>query len=74
LSRATHIVPIRNAQTVVIRQTPFDRRHGVATLRVDTAGQAYTGGGPQIRNVPILEAEMVARTLVHRAAQTRYRW
>jgi putative membrane protein len=74
LSRATHIVPIRNAQTVVIRQTPLDRRHGVVTLLVDTAGQAHTGGGPQIRNVPVAEAEAVARTLAHRAAQTRYRW
>jgi len=74
LDRATHIVPIRNAQTVVIRQTPFDRRYRVATVHVDTAGQAYTGGGPRIRNVPAADAETVARTLAHRASETRYRW
>ena len=74
LSRFTYIVPIRNAQTIVVRQTPFDRRHRVATLMVDTAGQTFTGGGPRIRNVPESEALAVARTLAHHAARTRYRW
>jgi putative membrane protein len=74
LSRATHLVPIGNAQTIVLKQTPFDRRHGVMTLVVDTAGQAHTGGGPHIRNVPVADAEVVARLLAQRAAQTRYRW
>ena len=74
LSRATHLVPIGNAQTIVLKQTPFDRRHRVMTLAVDTAGQAHTGGGPHIRNVPLVDAEVVARVLAQRAAQTRYRW
>jgi putative membrane protein len=72
LSRATHIVPIRNVQSVVIRQTPFDRRHRVATLIVDSAGQSNTGGGPRIGNVPWTDALAVARTLAQRAAHTRY--
>ena len=73
LSRATHIVPIRNVQSIVVRQTPFDRRHNVCTLVVDSAGQAHTGGGPRIRNVPATDVLNVARTLAHRAASTRYR-
>jgi putative membrane protein len=73
LSRATHIVPIRNVQSVVVRQTPFDRRHKVCTLIVDSAGQAHTGGGPRIRNVPASDVMEVARTLARRAAHTRYR-
>jgi putative membrane protein len=73
LSRATHIVPIRNMQSVVIRQTPFDRRHRVATVIVDSAGQTNTGGGPRIQNVPWADALSVARTLAQRAAHTRYR-
>jgi putative membrane protein len=73
LSRATHIVPIRNVQSIVVRQTPFDRRHKVCTLIVDSAGQAHTGGGPRIRNVPAADVLSVARTLAHRAASTRYR-
>ena len=73
LSRATHIVPIRNIQSIVVRQTPFDRRHKVSTLVVDSAGQTNTGGGPRIRNVPAADVLNVARTLAHRAASTRYR-
>jgi len=73
LSRATHIVPIRNVQSIVVRQTPFDRRHKVSTLIVDSAGQTNTGGGPRIRNVPTADVLNVARTLAHRAASTRYR-
>jgi putative membrane protein len=73
LSRATHVVPIRNTQAMIVRQTPFDRRFGVATLLVDTAGQAYTGGGPRLRNIPAHEAVQVARSVSVRAARTRYR-
>jgi putative membrane protein len=74
LNRATHVVPLRNAQAIVLRQTPFDRRHRVGTLLVDTAGQAYTRGGPKIHNVPWDEALTVARILAQGAAATRYRW
>jgi hypothetical protein len=42
LSRATHIVPIRNVQSIVVRQTPFDRRHKVSTLVVDSAAAGVT--------------------------------
>jgi putative membrane protein len=74
LSRTTHIVPVRNVQAIVIRQTPLDRWHRVATVLVETAGQAYTGGGPHIANVPQADALALARTLAQKAAQTRYRW
>jgi putative membrane protein len=72
LSRSTHVVPIRNAQAIVIRQTPFDRHLGVATLSVDTAGQANTGGGPKISNVAADDALAVARNLARLAADLRY--
>lgn len=74
LGRDAHIVPIRNIQSVVLRQMLFDRRHRVASLRVDTAGQAFTGGGPHIDNVPVQTAVEVARRLAQSAAATRYRW
>lgn len=73
LGRSTHIVPIAKVQAVEIRRNPLDRRLGLATLVVDTAGQAYTGGGPQISNLPEEEAEEVARRLAQRAAATQYR-
>jgi putative membrane protein len=73
LSRMTHVIPIRNTQAMIVRQTPFDRRFRVATLLADTAGQAYTGGGPRLRNIPAAEAVEVARAVASRAARTRYR-
>jgi putative membrane protein len=74
LGRSTHIVPIDKIQAVEVAQSPFDRRLGLATLSVDTAGQAYTGGGPQISNLPVTEARAVAAALAHQAATTNYKW
>jgi putative membrane protein len=70
--RSTSIVPIDKIQAVGVSQSPFDRRLGLATLRVDTAGQAYTGGGPHIGNLPLDEARALAGALAHRASATRY--
>lgn len=72
LGRSTHVVPVRNVQAVIITQNPLDRRHGVATVRVDTAGQG--GAGPQVDNVHWNEATTLATGLARRAAATRYRW
>jgi putative membrane protein len=72
--RSTHIVPINKIQAVEIHQTPIDRGLGLATIRVDTAGQAYTGGGPLVHNLPIAEARELAGVLARRASVTRYRW
>ncbi len=74
LGRSTHVVPLRNIQAVVVHQTIFDRRHKVATVIIDTAGQAYTGGGPRISNVPFEEAQTLAAELSRQAAKLRYRW
>jgi putative membrane protein len=71
--RSIHVVPIRNIQTVVVRQGPLDRRLGLAALVVDTAGQRFTSGAPRIGNLPLGEAESLARTLARRAAHTRFR-
>lgn len=73
LSRSTHIVPLRNAQVIAVRRSPLDRRLGLATLVVNTAGQSYTGPSPQINNLPLEEAEKLARIIAHRAALMRYR-
>lgn len=74
LSRKTWIVPLRNAQAIILHQSPLDRWHGVASLRVDTAGQTPTGGGPHLHNVPAAEALNLARTLALKASRLRYRW
>ena len=72
LGRSTQIVPTRNVQTIRITQTPFDRRHGVATVQVDTAGAG--GGPPEVDNLPWDEATALALELAHQAAAQRYRW
>lgn len=74
LTRSTHVVPVRNIQSVAVLQGIFDRRWGVATLVVDTAGQAATGGGPRISNIPEPEARRLAEDLSRRAVIRRYRW
>ena len=74
LSRSTHVVPIRNAQVIVVRQSVLDRWLGLSTLRVDTAGQAYTGRGPTISNLPAEEARTLAEMVSRRAVTMRYRW
>ncbi|MFN0124654.1 MAG: PH domain-containing protein [Blastocatellia bacterium] len=73
LGRATYIVPLNRIQAVLLHQGPVDRWLGLASLRVDTAGQAHTGGGPVVENLPFAEAEALARTLAHKAAARRWR-
>ena len=74
LGRSTQIVPINKIQSVEVSQTPFDRRLGLATMSVDTAGQAFTGGGPHVSNLPLAEAQTIAATLTHKAGTTYYKW
>lgn len=73
VNRVTHLVPVRNLQVITLHQNPWDRHYDVWTLRLDTAGQAYTGGGPSLRNVPDAVARATAQSLATRAAEIRYR-
>lgn len=73
LGRLLQIVPIRKVQAIEIRESPFDRRLGLAGVVIDTAGQSATSGGPYVNNLPLAEAEALARTLAHQAAATEYR-
>ena len=62
-------LPVRNLQSVILRQTYFDRRLGLATLVLDTAGQSNTGGGTAIRNLPLQEGQALQRVLTDRVSQ-----
>ncbi|MCS7081126.1 MAG: PH domain-containing protein [Chloracidobacterium sp.] len=64
-NRVIYAVPVRNIQTVVVTQTPFDRRLGLATLILDTAGPTPV----VIRNVPVADAEALGGR-VARAAES----
>ncbi|MFQ3640847.1 MAG: PH domain-containing protein, partial [Chloracidobacterium sp.] len=63
INRATYVIPVCQIQSVVVAQTPFDWRLGLATLILDTAGQTPV----VIRDVPVAEAEALGRQTVSRA-------
>jgi len=52
--RQTTITPLRKVQVTGVAESPFDRRHGMAALVVDTAG---AGGAPHDLHVPYLDRE-----------------
>jgi putative membrane protein len=52
--RQTTITPLHKVQAVGLSESPFDRRHGMARLLVDTAG---AHGAPHHLHVPFLDRE-----------------
>jgi putative membrane protein len=66
LNRRTLYLPIRNLQSVSVKQSWFDRRLRLAKLKLDTAGQSNTGGGSVIRNIPVDVARSIQADLARR--------
>lgn len=60
--RHVTIAPLAKVQAAGIVQTPFDRRHGTASLIVDTAGAA---GAPHRLHVPYVDAAAASMTAAH---------
>ena len=73
-TRRLAIVPLARIQTVGLGESPFDRRHGMASVRIDTAGAAASG---YTIAIPYLErtvaAEVVSR-LYAEAGRRAFRW
>jgi len=72
LRRSTIVVPLAKIQAVELDESPFDRRHHMASLAVDTAG----AGGRSV-DIPYLSRPVAedARTMLAReAASTVFRW
>jgi len=72
--RHTSVVRFANMQTVSLKQSPFDRRYGMAALAVDTAGAGNLGHRIQI---PYLDADVAAKTLrrlYDETCATEFRW
>jgi putative membrane protein len=73
--RTRVVAPLTKVQVVSRTQTPFDRRHRMASVSADTAG----GRGPRDNwvRIPYLPVD-VAATLAHRlaeaAARTPFKW
>jgi putative membrane protein len=56
LDRKWRFAEPRKLQVVELLQSPFDRRHGMATLRFDTAGASAMEGGLAIPYLPEADA------------------
>ncbi|MEO5823123.1 MAG: PH domain-containing protein [Vicinamibacteraceae bacterium] len=68
---ARHVTLVRasRAQVVSLERSPFDRRWGMAAVRVDTAGAATGGHHVHIRWLPDAVADTLYARLRHAAAR-----
>ncbi|MFB6183848.1 MAG: PH domain-containing protein [Haloarculaceae archaeon] len=65
--RRTHVVPYYRVQTVIERRTFFQRRWGLATVVVDTAGsQSLVGGDARAVDLDDADARTFARDVADR--------
>jgi putative membrane protein len=74
ITRHLTIARFTRIQNVQLSQSPFDRRHGMASVRVDTAG---AGASSHRVHIPYLTLEAAMRLradLFAAAARTTFRW
>jgi putative membrane protein len=73
-TRRLAIVPLARIQTVGVAESPFDRRHRMASVRIDTAGGAAAGYTIAIPYLEKAVAADVARRLYAEAGERLFRW
>ncbi len=73
-TRRLAIVPLARIQTVGLGESPFDRRHRMASVRIDTAGGAAGGYTIAIPYLDRAVAFEVVRVLYAEAGQRAFRW
>lgn len=73
-TRKLAIVPLARIQTVALAESPFDRRHRMASVRIDTAGAAAGGYTIAIPYLDRAVASEVVRGLYAEAGQRAFRW
>ncbi len=74
LWRRTSLVRGSKIQNVTLTESPFDRRHGMASIRVDTAGAGPAGHPLEIPYLPAESAVRLLERLGEHASRTRFRW
>jgi putative membrane protein len=74
LWRSTSVTRFSRIQTVRLAESPFDRRTGMARVKVDTAGAAHAAHGIDIPYLPLETARSLSGTLVAHAARTTFKW
>jgi putative membrane protein len=72
--RNTSVVRFVNMQTVSTKQSPFDRRYGMAALAVDTAGAGTVGHRVRIPYLDERVAGETLRRLHDECRATEFRW
>jgi len=73
-NRRLSVARFGKIQSLERAESPFDRRHGMASLHVDTAGASRVGHAV---NIPYLDAAVATRLmnrLVDEAGRTAFRW
>lgn len=74
LDRQLSFAQIDKLQGLQLLQSPFDRRHGMATLLADTAGANPFGHGLELRYLPEAEARALHARLGAQVARSTLRW
>ncbi len=72
LRRVTQVVKLNRIQAAEVIEKPFDRKWGMATLRIDTASP--TGGRLEVPYLPQEEALRLQRELIREANRRRFKW
>ncbi|MBJ7575767.1 PH domain-containing protein [Luteimonas sp. MC1828] len=73
-SRHWRFAEIDKLQALELRQSPLDRRFGMATLWLDTAGAGAMSPPLRLRLVPLAEARALHARLVREVARRPLRW
>jgi putative membrane protein len=74
VGRRTACVRFAKVQSVALAQTPFDRRAGMARVRVDTAGAGDHELSFVVPYLGLRAALGLRRRLEHEAARSAFRW
>jgi putative membrane protein len=73
-TRITSAARIEKIQAVSLSETLFDRRYGMATLRIDTAGAGPAGHRIHVPYLDRQTADALALGLAHGAESARFEW
>jgi putative membrane protein len=73
-TRRWRFAEIGKLQAVLLSQSPLDRKLGMATLLLDTAGGTGMGAPIVLRYLPESTARRLQARLVHKISRQRLRW
>ena len=71
LSKTWNFAEIGKLQAARLSRSPLDRRFGMASLLLDTAGASPFGAPLHLRHLPLAVAEALSARLVAQLARTR---